>query len=57
MMAQDNSLLVEKDTAKRYWFTPQTVDTEEAFSFTTTDTVNALWGNRIYGMKLLSGHS
>ena len=54
---QDNSLFVEKDTAKRYWFTPQTVDTEEAFSFTTTDTVNALWGNRIYGMKLLSGHS
>ena len=54
---KDNSLLVEKDTAKRYWFTPQTVDTEEAFSFTTTDTVNALWGNRIYGMKLLSGHS
>ena len=54
---QDNSLLVEKDTARRYWFTPQTVDTEEAFSFTTTDTVNALWGNRILGMKLLSGHS
>jgi len=54
---QDNSILVEKDTAKRYWFTPQTVDTEEAFSFTTTDTVGALWGNRIYGMKLLSGHS
>ena len=54
---QDNSLLVEKDTARRYWFSPQTVDTEEAFSFTTTDTVNALWGNRIYGMKLLSGHS
>ena len=54
---QDNSLFIEKDTAKRYWFSPQTVDTEEAFSFTTTDTVNALWGNRIYGMKLLSGHS
>jgi hypothetical protein len=54
---QDNSLFVEKDTARRYWLTPQTVDTEEAFSFTTTDTVNALWGNRIYGMKLLSGHS
>ena len=54
---QDNSLLVEKNTARRYWFTPQTVDTEQAFSFTTTDTVNALWGNRIYGMKLLSGHS
>jgi len=54
---QDNSILVEKDTARRYWFTPQTVDTEEAFSFTTTDTVNSLWGNRIYGMKLLSGHS
>ena len=48
---QDNSILVEKDTANRYWFAPQTVDTEEAFSFTTTDTVNALWGNRIYGMK------
>jgi hypothetical protein len=54
---QDNSILVEKDTANRYWFTPNTVDTEQAFSFTTTDTVNALWGNRIYGMKLLSGHS
>ena len=54
---QDNSILVEKDTARRYWFTPQTADTEQAFSFTTTDTVNALWGNRIYGMKLLSGHS
>ena len=54
---QYNSLLIEKDTANRYWFTPQTVDTEEAFSFTTTDTVGALWGNRIYGMKLLSGHS
>ena len=54
---QDNSLFVDKVNARRYWFTPQTVDTEEAFSFTTTDTVNALWGNRIYGMKLLSGHS
>ena len=54
---QDNSLFVEKENARRYWLTPQTVDTEEAFSFTTTDTVNALWGNRIYGMKLLSGHS
>jgi hypothetical protein len=54
---QDNSLFVDKVNANRYWFTPQTVDTEEAFSFTTTDTVGALWGNRIYGMKLLSGHS
>ena len=54
---QDNSLFIDKVNANRYWFTPQTVDTEQAFSFTTTDTVNALWGNRIYGMKLLSGHS
>ena len=34
-----------------------TVNTETAFSFTTTDTYNALWGDRIYGIKLLSGHS
>ena len=31
--------------------------TEQMFSFTTTDTYNALWGDRIFGMKLLSGYS
>jgi len=33
---QDNSLLVEKDTARRYWFSPQTTTTEEVYAYTTT---------------------
>ena len=46
-----------KDSKRIVALEADVATTEEAFSFTTTDTVNALWGNRIYGMKLLSGHS
>ena len=46
-----------KDSKRIVALEADVATTEQAFSFTTTDTVNALWGNRIYGMKLLSGHS
>jgi hypothetical protein len=43
---QDNSLLIEKDTANRYWFTAQTGDTptfEDDYDYTTQTLADAAW--------------
>ena len=37
---QDNSIFVETDTARRYWFSPQTATTEAVYTYTTTQSTN-----------------